>query len=896
MYRIIFFFISLLLILLPSLLNCDAEWIGPTLKKYDNNYIINNKQIENIILPIFIKKGECINYDHSEFFFYYYKNSEQIFKNISIDCTNKYMQPSFHMLREKRDFINYHNFFNNNKNYLLPYWEQNFHYFFLIYSKSIYFTNIDNLLKNHKSNIIIHNSITKTTYGIYNTSINYITSNKNIEIDTFWKSSKINSFFSFQFYHFTSFRFISKEKVRYPKYVQTYLYTKIVMNRKIEETTSLFFEKYSASHNSIFKKKKKNIYSYSYFINFSICRIKRNSKKVYTFSAIFYKFFELIYSIIEKGKKITSNLIWNNFYASYFSKGDIFMNEIKRKVRIMNDLVYDDDDDENNDMLNRRNFKNNTNQYFTCFLDKAKENPNALNEIDKWINPKTKSCYCHEEHAEPCSLDDISEINQLDSYMNNEMCNSRNNNKNDEIFIALAGYNILKCKHAENKNMNEHKNKNNEKNDNNIYQHDPNDKLDNEQMYKYCKYGLKLWNDKNMYNYNNCGTVKSLDEKNKNICIEKCQLIQTLCGEKRIQFYSFDVCRKYYETNSFTRYIFVHIFKYFDDNCTYFDPNNHGIVLCKHTKIKCNFSSWSDWSECTKSCLKDEYDIEPIQKRTRFLSKDMEYASNACSSYVSDDNNMMEVQICVDLPYCDDINDSNKEVTSKIKKGKYPDKEILLPFVISLDEINKANALKELNNNDTDLTSENFIINKSEILTNCVITDMNKYDNYIKYNEKNRSCSCPNNEPACYFKDIYNSSTWKKKFEILCKQNNNINIVTADFVLINCNMLISLNKKEISINTYLAMTFDCRSPLFQYLFCSKTSDHNKKNLIYMIITIVFGAISAIYLVYLIVKEIIKYKDICFQLREKNISQNEKKYVQTETPSENDIITDTIKKD
>ncbi|EAA21946.1 thrombospondin-related protein-1 [Plasmodium yoelii yoelii] len=675
-------------------------------------------------------------------------------------------------------------------------------------------------------------------------------------------------------------------------------------NIKIDEILSLFFEIYPTSHNSILKKKKKKIYSYSYFINLASCRVKKNSEKVYTFGGIFYKIWEFIYSIIGKGKKITSKFIWNSFYASYSSKGDIFMNGISGKVRIangisrkvrnLNGLAYGED--ENNDMINRRNFKNNTSQYFTCFLDKATENPNALNEIDKWVDPKTKSCYCHDEHAEPCSLADISEINQLDSYMNNEMCNSRNNNKNDEIFIALAGYNILKCKRGENKNMNENKNKNNEKNDNNIYQHDPNDKLDNEKMYKYCKYGLKLWNNKNMYNYNNCNIVKSLDKKNKNVCIEMCREIQTYCNEKGIQFYSFDICKKYYETNLFSRPIFINIFKYFDDNCSYFDPNNHGIVLCKHRKVKCNFSSWSDWSECNKSCLKDEYDIEPIQKRTRFLDNDMEYASKACSVYMSDDNNTLEVQVCTELPYCNDINDSNQNVTSKIKKGKYPHEERLLPFVISLDEINKANALKELNNNDTDITNENFIINKSEILTNCMITDMNKYNNYIKYNEKNRSCSCPNNEPTCYFKDIYNSSTWKKKFENLCKKNNNINIVTADFILINCNMLISLNKKEISVNTYLAMTFDCRSPLFQYLFCSKPSDHNKKNLIYIIITIIFGAISAIYFVYLIVKEIIKYKDICFQFGERNISQMEKTHEQTETPSEEDIIIDNTKRD
>ncbi|VEV55702.1 conserved Plasmodium protein, unknown function [Plasmodium vinckei vinckei] len=653
---------------------------------------------------------------------------------------------------------------------------------------------------------------------------------------------------------------------------------------------------------TIFKKKKKNIYSYSYFGNLASCRIKSHNKKVHTFGAIFYKIFEFIYSIIKKGNKIIDKFGRSNCYATYFSKGNIFINEIKRKTkimngikrktRVMNDLVYGDD--ENNDIINLRNFKNNTNQYFTCFLDKAKENTNALNEIDKWVDPKTQSCYCHEEHAEPCSLADISELNPLYLYMNNEMCNARNNNnKNSEIFIALAEYNIIKCKHAENKNRNVPKNKNN---DNNVYQHDPNDKLDNEEMYNYCKYGLKIWNDKNLYNYNNCSTVKSLDEKNKDICIEKCRDIQTRCSDKNIYFYSFDICKKYYEIGSYTRDIYINVFKYFDDNCTYFDPNNHGIVLCKHSKIKCNFSVWSEWSECTKSCLKNEFDTDPIQKRTRFLNKDMQYASKACSVYMSDDNNTMEVQVCADLPYCNDPNDSNKEATSKIKKGRYPDEERLLPFVISLDEINKANAIKELNNNDTDLMNENFVINKSEILANCVITDMKQYDNYIKYNEKNRSCSCPNNEPTCYFKDIYNSSTWKKQFEKLCKKNKNINVVTADFILINCNMLISLKKNEISINTYLAMTFDCRSPLFQYLFCSKTSDHNERNFIYMIVTIMLGSISAIYVVYLIFKEITKYKNMFFQFSEKNKLQQDKKDVQSEMTSEEDTVTDSLKSD
>ncbi|SCM05076.1 conserved Plasmodium protein, unknown function [Plasmodium chabaudi adami] len=855
MYRIIFFIISLLLVLVASLLN----------------------------------------YDHSEFFFYYYKNSEQIFKNISIDCANKYMQPSSHMLREKPDFINYHNFLNNNRNQLLSYWEQKLHYFFPIYSKDMQFSNIDRLLKNQKPNIVKHNDITKTECRIYNTIIYPVVKNKNIEIDIpLGKSLKCNNFFSFQFYHFTYFRFISRERVQYPKSVQTYFYTKIRENRKIGETVSLFFENYPTSHNNIFKKKK-NIYSYSYFSNLASCRIKSHNKKVHTFGVTFYKIFEFIYSIIKKGKKIIDNFTWNNCYAPHFSKGDIFMNEIKRKTRIMNGLVYGDD--ENPDLINRRNSKKNTNQYFTCFLDKAKENTNALNEIDKWLNPKTQSCYCHEEHAEPCSLADISELNSLDLYMNNEMCNARNNNKNDEIFIALAGYNIIKCKHPENKNLNVQKNKNNDKNDNNIYQHDPNDKLDNEQMYKYCKYGLKIWNDKNLYNYNDCSTVKSLEEKNKDICIEKCRNIQTLCSGKNIFFYSFDICKKYYEISSYVRDIYINVFKYFDDNCTYFDPNNHGIVLCKHAKIKCNFSVWSEWSKCTKSCIKNEYDTDPIQKRTRFLNKDMQYASKACSVYMSDDNNTVEVQVCPDLPYCNDPDGPNKEATSKIKKGKYPDEERLLPFVISLDEINKANALKELNNNDTDLMNENFVINKSEILANCVITDMKQYDNYIKYNEKNRSCSCPNNEPTCYFKDIYNSSTWKKQFEKLCKKNKNISVVTADFILINCNMLISLKKNEISINTYLAMTFDCRSPLFQYLFCSKASNSNKTNFIYIITTVILGSISAIYVVYLIVKEITKYKSIFFQFEEKNKPQRDKTDdVQNEIPSEEDVVTDSIKSD
>ncbi|KAI4840002.1 thrombospondin-related protein 1 [Plasmodium brasilianum] len=487
--------------------------------------------------------------------------------------------------------------------------------------------------------------------------------------------------------------------------------------------------------------------------------------------------------------------------------------------------------------------KNNTIQYFKCFLDKARENVDGDSELSRWVDSSSKSCYCSEENAQPCSINDINDSNFVNHLVGNEICDGKQSKNAKDIFIVLSEYNILKCKEE---------NKETEMN-----------KITEENLYNYCKNGLKFWDNKHLYEYMNCDSVKSKEEKNKNICKDRCEDIKLLCNDKNAQFYSFDVCKKYYEMNAFHHFTFVRIFKFFDDNCSYVDTHNKGLVLCKHKNVQCEFSNWSEWTTCTKTCRENNYDSSALKTRKRILLKNFLYAGKSCSLVANDRNNLIDVNFCSELPYCDhNLNNQNK-------------KDFLPPFVIPLKEIEKANTMKELDDDDNDLINENVLNNDTDLLTDCKVTDMYNYENAQRYNEKIRACSCPANETPCYFKDIYNSNKWKNSFDKLCNSNPNINIVTADFITIDCNMLISLKKKEIAINTYLAMTFDCHSTLFQYLFCSKIRNSARTNFIYITVTFILGAIAAIYILFLIFSESEKCKALIprFNRREKHHSDS-----------------------
>ncbi|SBT32147.1 conserved Plasmodium protein, unknown function [Plasmodium ovale wallikeri] len=469
----------------------------------------------------------------------------------------------------------------------------------------------------------------------------------------------------------------------------------------------------------------------------------------------------------------------------------------------------------------KENIKSNTLQYFTCFLDKAAENINAVNEINRWVNPITKSCYCSEENAEPCSMENIADSNFVDHLMNNEVCNVKDAPFNEDVYIALSNFNILECKH---------------------YNRKVEKKIAIQRLYNFCKNGFRTWDNKLLYEYGNCHMTSSLKEKNKNVCIKKCNDIKTLCTNKKVDFYSYENCKKYYEHNVTMKNVYTSTFLFFEQNCSYNDPTNHGIVLCKHKEIECHFSNWTEWTSCTKTCKINEFDTHAIKTRTRFILKNAIFSGKYCNVIADDTYNLKEVTTCFELPYC--------EEKLNIKRTK----RNISPFVIPLEEVEKANTLKELNADDNEMINDNILSNEMDALTDCKVTDMFIYKNSMGYNEKNKACSCPIYESPCYFKDVYTSQSWKTSMEKMCKYNPNLNVVTADFIIINCNMLISIKKKEIAINTYLAMTFDCHSSLFQYLFCSKTKDSAKTNFIYLVLTFVLGTISAVYLIHLAITD------------------------------------------
>ncbi|KNC37202.1 thrombospondin protein-1 [Plasmodium falciparum RAJ116] len=471
------------------------------------------------------------------------------------------------------------------------------------------------------------------------------------------------------------------------------------------------------------------------------------------------------------------------------------------------------------------------------------ENKNAENELDKWIDPQSKSCYCSEEFAEPCTSEDLVDINNINQIMDNTFCeyNNNDNNKNNNnninniiniydnnilgdnvknIFVALSEYKILQCNDKEKKDI-----------------------IKKEQLYNYCKYGLNIWDNKNMYDYLNCLNVISYNKKDDKTCIRKCENIKKLCNIVA-QFYSFEVCKKYYENNKHTEDIYINNFKYFSDHCKYIDPTNRGLVLCKHKNVECVYSQWSEWSTCSKTCIENEYDTNSTRTRTRILLNKFEVPSKSCSFIINEKNNLMDINFCSYLPSCNKNNDMKKK-----------DDERIMPFVISIKEIEKLNTLKYLNNDDNDLLNENYKNYESVHKNNeCEVTDMYQYEYAISYNEKNKSCSCPNNQSPCYFKDIYNSESWKKSLHILCKHNPHINVITADYIIIDCNMSISIKKKEIAVNTYLAMTFNCHSDIFQYIFCAKNIQSIRTNFIYIIITCAFGFISAIYIIHIFINK------------------------------------------
>ncbi|KYO00818.1 hypothetical protein PGSY75_0822700 [Plasmodium gaboni] len=564
-------------------------------------------------------------------------------------------------------------------------------------------------------------------------------------------------------------------------------------------------------------------------------------------------------TIINYIKKIIKKMyrylyIYNKGWMKYIYNQIYYIKNEKEKIirskRFMNEQIKEEDVDYNivNDEKvksiqsneQKSYLKNNTLQYFRCFLDKAVENKNAKNELEKWIDPQRKSCYCSEESAEPCTSEDLMDINNINQIMDQTFCEHNNNNENNivdnsrnNIFVALSDYKILKCNDKEKKNI----------------------IISQEKLYNYCKRGLYNWDNKNLYDYLNCSNVISYDITNHKTCIKKCENIKKLCNILA-EFYSFEVCKKYYENNKHTEDIYINNFKYFNDHCKYFDPTNRGLILCKHKNVECFYSQWSDWSTCSKTCIENEYDTTSIRTRTRLLLNKFQTPSKSCSFIINEKNNLIDINFCSHLPSCN--------INNNIIKN---DDDRIMPFVIPLKEIEKLNTLKYLNNDDNNLLNDNYNndhsdninnninnINNNNNINECIVTDMYKYEYAISYNEKNKSCSCPNNQTPCYFKDIYNSQYWKKSLNILCKQNKDINVITADYIIIDCNMSISIKQKEIAINTYLAMTFNCHSDIFHYIFCSKNSQSIRTNFIYIIITCAFGFISAIYIIHLFINK------------------------------------------
>ncbi|EUD67053.1 hypothetical protein C922_02637 [Plasmodium inui San Antonio 1] len=492
----------------------------------------------------------------------------------------------------------------------------------------------------------------------------------------------------------------------------------------------------------------------------------------------------------------------------------------------------------------------NTSQYFKCFVDKAKENQGAKeDDMARWVDPKHNSCYCSEENTEPCSMDDVSNSKFVNQLMGKEICdlNDMGNKNNLNLFIVLDNYSTIKCSNIESRT----------------------EKINQMELYQYCKNGLPAWDNRHFYEYLNCDKVrnkkgkKRKEERKQNevgpdeTCVDLCKEIRDLCNSKNSQFYSFEMCSKYYEMNHFTANIFNRIFKKFHERCSYFDPTNKGLLLCKHKHIPCEFSEWSDWSDCSKSCKDDTYDVEAIRTRKRHLIKEVKYAGKACSIVVNDKNKLSDIQFCDEVPLCSSLHPPSNAPNDPNRAAEAPTSEKMYspPFVIPLKEIEKANILYDLNQPDGDVIDENFVQNASDDRTECIVTDMGRFENSREYSEKVKSCACPVYHSPCYFKDVYKSNYWKESFDRHCADNPTLNVFTADFVMLSCDNSVTIRKKEIAINTYLAMTFDCRSPTFRYLFCSKSNESSSRtNIFYIIFTCALALISALYLIHLLISE------------------------------------------
>ncbi|GAW79678.1 hypothetical protein, conserved [Plasmodium gonderi] len=570
-----------------------------------------------------------------------------------------------------------------------------------------------------------------------------------------------------------------------------------------------------------------------------------------------------VYSIIDKIWKVRSNGRSNIFevkdtfiqknlkrcFSLRMSPENVDIHHLrnkKRRIRIMN---------EEHEKIMKHNigvpelanvdgqWGKQTNEYFKCFLDKARENLYAKeDEMSRWVDVEHKTCYCSEENSEPCNTGDISNSNFIKQLMRQEICDVNDGRNKNDIFIVMPDYSIITCNNFTglSKQINQTK------------------------LYNYCRYGLSAWDNRDFYEYLNCDSVSRKRGHEKDelgfekkegdyICIEKCKRIRELCNGENSKFYNFEMCKLYYKMNSSGNKIYNDVFKYFHEKCTYFDPTNRGLLLCKEKRVPCEFSEWSTWSVCTKSCKEDIYDSNAIRIRKRHLIKNVKYVGKSCNIVVNNENKLVDVNFCTDIiPYCKSDSDNHQQEGGD--ENYNLEKKLIPPFIIPLTEIEKANTLNELNEKDNDVMNDNLIHEDSEVLTKCVVTDMHQYEHSREYSEKIKSCACPPYHSPCYFKDIYESNYWRKSFDYNCKQNPNLIVLTADFVTLNCSKSLSIKRKEIAINTYLAMTFDCRSATFRYLFCSKSNDSSRKNIFYIIFTCLLAFISALYFIHIILTE------------------------------------------
>ncbi|KJP89573.1 hypothetical protein AK88_00784 [Plasmodium fragile] len=483
-----------------------------------------------------------------------------------------------------------------------------------------------------------------------------------------------------------------------------------------------------------------------------------------------------------------------------------------------------------------------TSQYFKCFVDKAKENTGVKpDDVARWVDPQHNSCYCSEENTEPCSMEDVSNSKFINQLMRTEICELNERGNKHNLFIALQHHSIIKCSNVESTE----------------------EKINHMDLYNYCKSGLPAWDNKHFYNYLHCDTVRNKNGRRQDgvgaeaSCAELCEDIKVLCNSNNSQFYSFEMCIKYYEINHFTTEIFNRVFKMFQESCSYVDPTNRGLVLCKHKHIPCEFSEWSDWSTCSRTCKEGTYDTEAIRSRKRYLVKQVKYSGKACNIVVNGKNKLLDVEYCDDdVPLCSSIHEPTNNSPQSNPSPDNPTTEQIYnpPFVIPLNEIQKANMLNDLNQPDADVINENFVHNDSEVLTECIVTDMGQFEHLKEYNEKIKSCACPAYHTPCYFKDIYKSDYWKESFDRHCAKHPTLNVITADFFMVSCDNSVTIRKKEVAINTYLAMTFDCRSPTFQYLFCSKSNESSTTNIFYIMFTCTLAFISALYVIHLLISE------------------------------------------